>query len=228
MNGVIGGIARSQAVPAAQFAQESISEFHLYSLDRRTTLQDKESKQISLLEAANFPIEKHYEVNGQSYYYQNAVAPGEPAKEPVEVHLKFNNSQTNSLGMPLPAGTMRVYEADSKGRLQFVGEDHINHTPKDERLDLRIGDAFDIVAERKQTDFQRIDRHTTESAFEITLRNHKSEPVTVEVNEPFGGDWTIEQSAFKYEKTSATSARFTVPVPANGRAVLTYSVRVRW
>jgi hypothetical protein len=228
MNGVIGGIARAQAVPAPQFAQENISEFHLYSLDRRTTLQDKESKQISLLEAANFPIEKHYEVNGQSYYYQNAVAPGEPAKEPVEVHLKFNNSQTNSLGMPLPAGTMRVYEADSKGRLQFVGEDHINHTPKDERLDLRIGDAFDIVAERKQTDFQRIDRHTTESAFEITLRNHKSEPVTVEVNEPFGGDWTIEQSAFKYEKTSATSARFTVPVPANGQAVLTYSVRVRW
>ena len=214
--------------PAPQFAQENISEFHLYSLDRRTTLQDKESKQISLLQAANFPIEKHYEVNGQSYYFQNAARPGEPAKDPVEVHLKFKNSQANSLGMPLPAGTMRAYQGDSKGRLQFVGEDHINHTPKDEQLDLHTGDAFDIVEERKQTDFQRIDRHTTESSFEITVRNHKSEAVTVEVNEPFGGDWSIEESSFKYQKTSATSARFIVPVTANGQAVLTYRVRVRW
>lgn len=226
--GTIGAMARAEAVPAPQFQQENISEFHLYSLERRTTLQDKESKQISLLEAANFPIEKHYEVNGQSYYYQNAVAPGEPAKDPVEVHLKFKNAQANSLGMPLPAGTMRVYEADSKGRLQFVGEDHIDHTPKDEQLDLNTGNAFDIVEERKQTDYQKIDRRTTESAFEITLRNHKSEPVTVEVNEPFGGDWTIEESSFKFEKTSATSARFTVPVSADGQAVLTYRVRVRW
>ena len=226
--GVTGGVARAEAVPAPQFAQENISEFHLYSLERRTTLQDNESKQISLLEAANFPIEKHYEVNGQSYYYQNAVAPGEPAKDSIEVHLKFRNSQANSLGVPLPAGTMRVYEADSKGRLQFVGEDHIDHTPKDERLDLHTGNAFDIVEERRQTNFERVDRHTTESTFEITLRNHKSERVTVEVNEPFGGDWTVEESSFKYEKTSATSARFAVPVPADGQAVLTYRVRVRW
>ena len=222
-------VMRAMAAPAPpQFAQENLSDFHLYSLERRTTLEDKESKQISLLEAANFPVEKHYEVNGQSYYYQNAVAPGEPSKEPVEVHLKFKNSQANSLGVPLPAGTMRVYEADSKGRLQFVGEDRIDHTPKDEKLDLHLGNAFDIIAERKQTDYEKVDRRTSESAFEITLRNHKSEPVTVELNEPFGGDWSIEQSSFKYEKTSATSARFMVPVAANGQAVLTYRVRVRW
>ena len=221
--------ARAMPAPAApQFAQENISEYHLYTLDRRTTLQDNESKQISLLEAANFPIEKDYEVNGQTYYYQQQMAPGQPAKDPVEVHLKFKNSQSNSLGMPLPAGTVRVYQADSKGRMQFVGEDHIDHTPKDEKLDLHIGNAFDIVEERKQTDFQRIDRHTMESAFEIRLRNHKSEAVTVEVNEPLGGDWTITDSSFKYEKTSASSARFMVPVPADGEAVLTYRVRTRW
>jgi hypothetical protein len=213
--------------PAPPFAQENISEYHLYTLDRRTTLQDNESKQISLLEAANFAIEKHYQVNGQSYYYQQAIASGEPAKDPVEVHLKFKNSQANSLGMPLPAGTVRVYQSDSKGRMQFVGEDHIDHTPKDETLDLHIGNAFDIVEERKQTDFQRVDRHTTEAAFEIRLRNHKSEAVTVEVNEPISGDWTILESSFKYEKTSASSARFMVPVPADGEAVLTYRVRVR-
>lgn len=222
-------MGRAMPAPAApQFAQENISEYHLYTLDRRTTLEDKESKQISLLEAASFPIEKHYEVSGETYYYRNAIQPGEPIRNPVEVHLKFKNSQANSLGMPLPEGTMRVYQADSKGRLQFIGEDHIDHTPKDETLDLHIGNAFDIVVERKQTDYQKIDRRTSEMAFEITLRNHKSEPVTIEVNEPIGGDWTIEQSSFKYEKTSASSARFTVPVPANGEAVLSYRVRVRW
>ncbi len=221
---------RAMAAPASppQFAQENISEYHLYTLDRRTTLQDNESKQISLLEAAGFPVEKQYEVNGQSYYYQQAIAPGEPAKDPVEVHLKFKNSQSNSLGMPLPAGTIRVYQADSKGRMQFVGEDHIDHTPKDEMLDLHIGNAFDIVEERKQTDYQRIDKHTTETAFEIRLRNHKSDAVTVEVNEPIGGDWTMTESSFKYEKTSASSARFMVPVAADGEAVLTYRVRVKW
>ncbi len=231
LEGVVGGIpgvVRQAAVPAPQFVQENISEYHLYTLDRRATLQDNESKQISLLEAASFPIEKSYEVNGQSYYYRDAIQPGEPIKNPVEVHLKFKNSQANSLGMPLPAGTMRVYQGDSKGRLQFIGEDHIDHTPKDERVDLHIGNAFDLVAERKQTDYQKIDRRTSEMAFEITLRNHKSQPVTIEVNEPIGGDWTMEQSNFKYEKTSAFSARFAVPVPANGEAVLTYRVRVRW
>ena len=232
--GVVGGVPGGMMMKAApapappQFAQENISEYHLYTLDRRTTLQNNESKQISLLAAANFPIEKHYEVNGQSYYYQNAMAPGQPAKDPVEVHLKFKNSEANKLGMPLPAGTMRVYQADSKGRMQFVGEDHIDHTPKDERLDLHIGNAFDIVEERKQTDYQKIDRHTSESAFEIKLRNHKSAPVTVEVNEPVGGDWTVLESSFKYEKTSATSLRFLVPVPKDGEAVLTYRIRVRW
>ena len=220
--------AMNAAAAPPQFAQENISEYHLYTLDRRTTLQDNESKQISLLEAANFPIEKHYEVNGQSYYYQQEMTPGQPAKDPVEVHLKCKNSQANSLGMPLPAGTIRVYQSDSKGRMQFVGEDHIDHTPKDETLDLHIGNAFDIVEERKQTDFQKVDRHTTEAAFEIRLRNHKSEPVTVEVNEPLGGDWAITDSSFKYEKTSSSSARFLVPVPAGGEAVLTYRVRTKW
>ena len=221
---------RAMAAPAAapQFAQENISEYHLYTLDRRTTLENNESKQISLLQASGFPVEKHFEVNGQTFYYQNAAPTREPAKEPVEVHLKFKNSQANSLGMPLPAGTVRVYEADSKGRMQFIGEDHIDHTPQDEMLNLHLGDAFDVVAERKQTDFERIDRHTTEAAFEITLRNHKSEPVTVEVNEPIAGDWTMLESNFKYEKISATSVRFAVPVPANGSSVLKYRVRARW
>jgi hypothetical protein len=221
---------REMAVVAAQpqFAQEALSEYHLYTLDRPTTIENNETKQISLLFAPGIHIEKHFEVDGNGYYYQSAQRPGEPMKDPVQVRLKFKNSEADSLGIPLPAGTVRVYQGDSKGRVQFIGEDHIDHTPKDETLDLHVGDAFDVVEERKQTDFQQLGTRAFEMTFEIKLRNHKAEPITVEVNEPIGGDWTMEESNFKYEKTAAFAARFTVPVEANGEAVLKYRVRVRW
>jgi hypothetical protein len=212
---------------APQFVQEPISEYHLYTLERRTNLQDKETKQISLLSAAGVSFDKIFEVDGQSYYYHNAQRPGEPIKEPVQVRIKFKNSQENSLGIPLPAGTVRVYQGDSKGRVQFIGEDRIGHTPKDETLDLHIGNAFDVVAERKQTDFKAYGR-AFEFAFEISLRNHKPEPITVVVNEPIGGDWTMLDSNYKYEKTAAFAAQFIVPVAANAESVLKYRVRVQW
>jgi len=212
---------------AAQFAQEPISEYHLYSLERRTNLQDKETKQISLLAATGVGFSKVFEVDGQQYYYHNAQSPGAPIKEPVQVHIKFKNSQDNSLGMPLPAGTVRVYQGDSKGRLQLIGEDRVGHTPKDETLDLHIGNAFDVVAERKQTDFKSFGR-AFEFAFEISLRNHKPDPITITVNEPIGGDWTMLDSNYKYEKTGAFAAQFQVPVPANAESVLKYRVRVQW
>jgi len=216
------------AVPAApQFVQEPISEYHLYTLERRTNLQDNETKQISLLGATGVSFDKVFEVDGQQYYYHNAQRPGEPIKEPVQVHIKFKNSKENSLGMPLPAGTVRVYQGDSKGRVQFIGEDRIGHTPKDETLDLHIGNAFDVVAERKQADFKAFGR-AFEFAFEISLRNHKPEPITVVVNEPLGGDWTMLDSNYKYEKTAAFAAQFTVPVAANAESVLKYRVRVQW
>jgi len=196
---------RPMAMKAAQaaapeFVQEPISEYHLYTLERRTNLHDKETKQISLLAVSGVGFEKSFEVDGQTYYYHNAQRPGEPIKEPVQVRIKVKNSQQNSLGMPLPAGTVRVYQGDSKGRVQFIGEDRIGHTPKDETLDLHIGNAFDVVAERKQTDFKSYGR-AFEFAFEISLRNHKPEPITVVVNEPIGGDWTMLDSSYQYEKT---------------------------
>jgi hypothetical protein len=212
---------------AAQFVQEPISEYHLYSLERRTNIQDKETKQISLLAATGVGFSKVFEVDGQQYYYHNAQSPGAPVKEPVQVHIKFKNSQENALGMPLPAGTVRVYQGDSKGRVQFIGEDRIGHTPKDETLDLHIGNAFDVVAERKQTDFKSFGR-AFEFAFEISLRNHKPDPITVVVNEPIGGDWTMLDSNYKYEKTAAFAAQFQVPVAANAESVLKYRVRVQW
>ncbi|MFB3920823.1 MAG: DUF4139 domain-containing protein [Terriglobia bacterium] len=218
----------AEAAAAPQFAEEGLSEYHLYTLERRTNVMNNETKQISLLASTGVSIEKVYEVNGQQFYYHNQQRPGQPFKDPVNVRIKFKNSQANSLGLPLPAGTVRVYQGDSKGRVQFIGEDRIDHTPKDETVDLLIGNAFDIVAERKQTDFKSYGPHTYEMAFEIALRNHKAEPITVLVNEPIGGDWTILDSTFKWEKTAAFAARFTVPVAANGESVLKYRVRVRW
>jgi len=226
----LGGVtlALGRAKAKEEFAQEAISEYHLYTLERRTTVQNNETKQISLLSSSGVRLVKHFEVNGQSYYYRNAYRPGSPLKDPVEVHLKFRNSAGNSLGQPLPAGTVRVYQGDSKGRVQFIGEDHISHTPKDEALDLHIGDAFDVVEERKQTDYKILAHDTYEMAYQITLRNHKPDAIAVEVNEPLGGDWTMLESNYKYEKTAAFAAQFNVPVAANGESVLKYRVRVRW
>ena len=223
-----GRIMAMKARAGLQFGEEAISEYHLYTLDRRTSIRNNETKQISLLSSSGIQIDKVLEVDGQQYYYRSAQRPGQPIKDPVKVFIKFKNSETNSLGMPLPAGTVRVYQGDSKGRVQFIGEDHIDHTPKDETLSLYIGNAFDVVAERKQTDFQTLGRNAYEMEFQIALRNHKPEPITVLVNEPIGGDWKILESTFKWEKTAAFAARFTVPVPANGESVLKYRVRVRW
>jgi hypothetical protein len=220
--------ALRMAAPAPQFQQEAISEYHLYTLQRPTNIQNNETKQISLLSAAGLSIEKIFQVDGESYYYQNPQSPGQPIKEPVKVYLKFKNTEANSLGVPLPAGTVRVYQNDSKGRVQFVGEDRIDHTPKDETLNLHIGDAFDVVAERKQTDFQRLGSHNVEVEYEVSLRNHKPDPITVIVNEPIGGDWTMLNSNFKFEKSAAFAARFTVPVAADSESVLKYRVRLHW
>ena len=216
---VAGGVA------APGIAQEPLSEYHLYTIERRVTLPNESSKQIAFLHASGIKVQKTYDINGQQFYYYSPFQGGRPCNQPVQAHLKFKNSKDNSLGVPLPAGTVRVYEADSKGQLQLVGAENIDHTPKDETLNLYIGNAFDVTAERKQTDFETLGKDVYESAFQVTIRNHKKQPITVEVNEPMGGEWTVLQSNFKYEKTSAFSIRFTVPVPAEGQSVLTYRVR---
>jgi hypothetical protein len=220
------------ALAPAPFQQESFSEYHLYSLNRRTSIFDQESKQISLLNASRFPLRKVYVVNGQNYYYRQAAQPGAPVKDPVQVFYKFKNEEKSGLGMPLPAGTIRVYQQDSRGGSLFAGEDHIDHTPKDEEVRLHIGNAFDIVAERKQTDYKVLPSFLSgrvyEFEYEITLRNHKDSPITVEVNEPIGGDWEMVSSTYKFTKTAAFAAQFDVPVDKDGTSVLKYRVRVKY
>jgi len=133
-------------------------------------------------------------------------------------------------GVPIlkPSGVVRVYQADSKGGVQFVGEDRIDHTPEDETLKLKIGNAFDVVCERNQIDFKKIGDSTWEVEYEITLRNHKVTPVSIEVNEPIGVTWRVLRSTHEWTKTSAWAAQFNVPVPAGGNVVLKYRIRVAY
>jgi hypothetical protein len=216
------GIAMSKAA-GAQVSEESFAEYHLYTIPRPTTIKDKQQKQIAFLQADGVKVQRHYVVEGQPSYFR---APLGKLKQDVQVRLEFVNSAANHLGMPLPAGVVRFYQQDRRGESQFIGEDRIDHTPKDERVTMTVGNAFDVVAERRQTDFRRFDS-TTESAFEITLRNHKPVPIMVEVRERVGGDWEMLSSSLPYEKTSAFGVEFKVPVPADGGATLTYRVRVR-
>jgi hypothetical protein len=216
------------AAKPQSFAREAFSEYHLYTLDRRTSLAENETKQVSLLNATGIPVRKRFVVNGQRFYYRNRQEPGAPLRDDVAVYYTFRNDEGSRLGMPMPAGTVRVYQADSKGGLQFAGEDRIDHTPKDEPLTLQIGTAFDLVCERKQTDFVHIADNVYEMAFALALRNHKAAPVAIEVNEPIAGDWRMISSSHDATKTDAFAARFIVPVPANGESLLTYRVRVRY
>ncbi len=144
------------------------------------------------------------------------------------VFIEIVNKQGHNLGIPLPKGTVRVYKQDSDGSLQFVGEDSIEHTPKDETIKIKLGEAFDVVGTRKQTDWKKIASDTYEAAFEISLRNHKKEDVVVKVVEPIPGDWTMLSSSHEYTKTEAHYAEFKIPVPKDKEVKLTYKVRMRY
>jgi len=217
----------SAAAPPAM-TQEAFSDYHLYSLQRKTSINNNETKQVSMLNASGVPLLKRYVVNGQAHYYRNAGNPGSPIRDQVEVFYQFRNEAASGLGMPMPAGIVRVYQADSRGGVHFVGEDRIAHTPKDETLNIKIGNAFDVVAERRQVDFQKVAGDVYEVEYEVTLRNHKAAPVVVEVNEPIGGTWRIIRSTHEGRKSDAWAAQFSVPVAQDGTATLNYRVRVTY
>ena len=216
------------AAAAPAMTQEAFSEYHLYSVGRKTSINNNETKQVRMLGGTGVPVIKRYVVNGQSYYYRNAQRPGSPLKDTVQVFYQFKNEQKGGLGMPMPAGVVRVYQQDSGGGVQFVGEDRIGHTPKDETLNLKIGNAFDIVAERKQVNFEKIATNVYEMEYEVTLRNHKASPVSIEVNEPIGGTWRLLSTSHTWTKSDAWAAQFTVPVAGDGTSVLRYRIRVTY
>ncbi len=218
---------RAEAMaPAPQFQEEAFFEYHLYTLQRPSTIKENQTKQISLVTADAEPVKKEFLLKGESFYYYSPA--GEAVKQKVGVFVEMENRKEHNLGMPLPKGIVRVYKRDAGGSLQFVGEDTIDHTPEKETVRVKLGDAFDVVGERKQTEWKKIAADTYEAAFEIKLRNHKKEDITVKVVEPVPGDWQMLLSSHPHEKGDAFSAVFKVPVPKDGEATLSYRVRMRY
>jgi hypothetical protein len=218
------------AAPAVKaVTQESLFEYHLYTLGRPTTLADNQTKQVALLSATAVPTKKELLLQGSAHYYSDSVG-NIGTRIKVAVFMEFANRENAHLGMPLPKGVVRVYKRDSAGNAQFVGEDRIEHTPKNEAVRLNLGNAFDVTADKKQTDFRRREPglRAYESAYEIVLRNAKTEAASVTVREPVPGDWTMLEESQKHEKVAAGTAQWRVSVPAGGSATLKYRVLTRW
>lgn len=216
---------------APQFEEKAFFEYHMYTLQRTTTLKDNQTKQVSLLNAAGVPIKKEFifDPSKGQYHWWYYSDNKETLKEKIRVELEFVNSKNNNLGMPLPKGKVKVYKKDTDGSLQFIGEDAIDHTPKDEKLRLYIGDAFDIVGERTRKDF-KTEYRTAYETFEIVLRNHKDGDVEVKVDEKLWRytSWEIVKTSADYEKKDATTIEYLAKVPKNGEAKISYTVKYWW
>ena len=216
---------------ADNFSEEGLFEYHLYTLERPSTIKNAQTKQIQLLQAEGIRINKDFVLNGGTQYFQS-VWSGPATKEKIAVFISFKNSEaTPGLGQPLPKGIVRVFKKDRSGSPQLIGEDNIDHTPRNEEVKLELGNAFDIVAERRQTDFKHLAARpgtVYESAHEITIRNQKDTAVTVRVVEPMGGEWTMIETSHPNQKTAAFESQWEIPVPAGGETVLTYRVRVKY
>ena len=214
---------RRSAAPA--FQERQFFEYHLYSLGRRTTLANNETKQMSLLEGRGIKVRK--ELSVQSRVHPFSVERSKQETK-VDVSLQFENSEDNELGMALPAGRVRVYKADADGSLQLIGEERIDHTPRDERIELHIGKAFDVVSERKQTSFRRIGDRSSMISYQIQLRNHKDEKVSVKLIEVFPGDWTITNRSRNFREEDSRTIEFEVEVPPSGEEQVSYTATVSW
>jgi hypothetical protein len=218
--------AASAREASRDFAEEGFFEYHLYTLDGRTTIKNQQTKQLALLNAADVPVTKHLVFYGAQDYYRTQY--GMPmSNQKVSVLLELQNGKAQRLGVPLPKGKVRVYKADAGGSQQFIGEDWIDHTPTDERVKIKLGEAFDVVGERTQKEWRKLGPGLWEVEWEIALRNHKKQDQTVTVIEPVPGDWQVLHSTHTYEKPEAHTLRFSIPVAKEGAAKLVYRVRIR-
>ena len=210
------------------FREEAFFEYHLYTLGRKTTIKDNQIKQVGLLGAENIEAKKSFIYAPRANYYLSRMGGPDKATK-VGVYLSIANSKKNNMGMPLPKGVVRVYKKDQDGALQFIGEDRIDHTPEDETIRIKMGDAFDIVVERVQTNFRVLSSgHLYESSYKVEIRNHKEEDIVVSVVERLSGDWTITANSHRFEKEASHRVRFDVPVEKKASSELTYTARIRY
>jgi len=217
--------AMEGARAAPQFEEKPFFEYHIYDLQRKTTIKDKQTKQVSLLEATGAKIQKEFIVEGSQGIFTRHYQNNNP-KQPVNVYIKFLNTDDNNLGIPIPKGVMRLYKMDSEGSLLFIGEDRVDHTPVDEEISLKIGEAFDVVAERVQTDYKQKTSRLHESEWEITLRNHKKEDVVVNIIESLSGNWSVIDNSHPYTKKDAFTIKFDIPVPKDTVVKVKYRLQI--
>jgi hypothetical protein len=226
---------RPRAAPPAPTAgareearREAVFDYHLYTIERPTTILNNQQKQVALLKAEGALVEKEYLIAGHVGYYRSRYVG--PIRLKAQIFLNLDNEKRANLGLPMPRGVVRVYKQDSAGKAVFVGEDRIDHTAEGEKIRLRVGEAFDVSGERVQTDFTLVvpGGSTYESAFKIVLNNAKDEPVTVTIAEPMPGDWQVLSESHRHVKAAANLATWRVTVPAKGKAEFAYRVRVRY
>ncbi|MBK1704557.1 DUF4139 domain-containing protein [Halochromatium glycolicum] len=225
-------MATRAAQPTPNMREEGLFEYHLYTLSHPTTIADNQTKQVALLDAADVVVDKELIVQGDQRAYR------EPRGElwqdlDVSVYLNATNDEASNLGLPLPAGIVRIYQRDSEGNLQFIGEDRIDHTPKNESLRLKLGQSFDVTAERQQTEFTKLSgsgpwKYQFEGAYAIRIKNAKPEAQQLTVQERIPGDWTMLDESAPHEQGNANTAIWDLEVPAEGETRLSYRVRVRF
>ncbi len=228
----MGQVMRRSVAP---MREEGLFEYHLYTLEHRTDVLDNQTKQVALMAASRVPVNKEFLLHGQARYYHERHRGVIGDKIPVGVYMEFANAEKNDLGIALPRGVVRVYKHDSTGTAQFIGEDRIAHTPKDETIRLKLGDAFDVTAKRTQTEYKEDEKsgllgsseHVIRLGFEIEIHNAKEEAVVVRVLEPVQGDWKIVSSSIPHTKPDAHTAEWKVKAPAEQRVTLKYKVQIR-
>jgi len=221
----------ASAAMATSMTEETLFEYHLYTLGRATNIANNQKKQVSLLSANRIETKKELVLQGQPHYYQSRITQiGQRLK--FGVFLQFENDKETGMGIPLPKGVVRVYKRDSNGNAQFVGEDHIDHTAIKESIRLKLGHSFDVTANKKQTDFKIQDRllgrPVLDSSFEIVINNAKKEAVEVIVREPIPGQWEMLSESQPHKKVSSNLAEWRIQVPAEGSTKLGYSTQVKY
>jgi hypothetical protein len=219
------------------FVEESFADYHLYTLQRPATVRDKEMKQVSLLEAFSVPVTKKLVLDPMRNFVGYRASEGEVGTGPMkpQIRIELTNDKASNMGMPLPKGKVKVFQRDKSGSVQMLGEDAIEHTPRDEKLSLVVGRAFDVVAERKRTAFEYIrdpvDRNRVHGAietFEIEIRNRKEAAETVTVLERLWGEWKVTKNNMNYKKLDSQTLEFIVPLKANETKKITFTVENRW
>ncbi len=216
--------ASADMAGGSSFQEQGVFEYHAYDLNRRADLENAETKQLQLFQPRPIKFNKEYRVESSPYYY-SSFQTQEKHKLPVQVFIKFKNDKVSGAGLPLPQGTVRFYTRDAKGRTGYLGEDSIRHTPEGEEVSLKAGEAFDLTAERKQTDFKQVTSNTSESEWEIKFTNRKQEDVVIQLFENLQGSWEVTAKSENFEKISASSIKFNVKVPKNTEVTIKYRIK---